>query len=200
MNAREVAETPDFLTGTYLVNNVYAKVLFDYGANQSFINHEFCKQFKEPLAKLDKPYEVEIANGDLVKISELLENGRIILSDVEIPVTLSPMTLAGFDIVLGIDWLSANQARIICDKQMIKLCTPWKKRTCVKGDKTSRQNGIFYVLQAMESLSKGNLSFVVTNPGDKSKKEVYDVQVVADFADVFPEEPPALTRKKVEYK
>jgi hypothetical protein len=34
MNARDAEEMPDVITGTHLINNIYAKVLFDSGANQ----------------------------------------------------------------------------------------------------------------------------------------------------------------------
>ncbi|KAK1419615.1 hypothetical protein QVD17_28835 [Tagetes erecta] len=201
LNTREAAEIPDVVTGTHLVNNLYAKVLFDSGANQSFIDYKFCEQLNEPLAKLDKVYEVETANGNIVKISEYLKKGRISLSGYEIPVTLLPMTLAGFDVVLGMDWLSANQARIFCDRKIIKLRTPEGKEISVKGDKSINPIGIISLLKATKCLNQGCLAYLVTVSETKPKKEIRNIPIVAEFSDVFPDELPGLPpEREVEFR
>ncbi|XP_076893900.1 uncharacterized protein LOC143546030 [Bidens hawaiensis] len=110
LNTQKVGEFPDVITGTFPINNVYARVLFDLGANQSFIDYKFCSLLNEPLAKLNNHYEVETANGNLIRISEML-NSYISLAMYDMPVQLLPIELAGFDVILGMDWLSANQAR-----------------------------------------------------------------------------------------
>ena len=52
LTAEEVKMIPDVIAGTFLVNDVFAKVLIDSGANQSFINISFCKLLNQPLTKL----------------------------------------------------------------------------------------------------------------------------------------------------
>ncbi|XP_076881138.1 uncharacterized protein LOC143529179 [Bidens hawaiensis] len=71
-------------------------------------------------AKLNKQYEVETANGSLIKISEVLSS-YISLAGHDMPVQLLPMELAGFDVILGMDWFAANQARILCDEKAIEI-------------------------------------------------------------------------------
>lgn len=139
LNAQEAAETPDVITGMFPVNNIYARVLFDSGANQSFIDYKFCQMLKEPLAKLEKPYQVETANGDKVKILEILNNGRITLSGHDLPARLLPMALEGFDIILGMDWFSTNRARIVCNTKSIEIRAPNGTMICIRGDKPSHQ-------------------------------------------------------------
>ncbi|KAD4889428.1 hypothetical protein E3N88_21501 [Mikania micrantha] len=116
VNAKEAAYMSDVITGTLRINDVYAKVLFDSGANQSVIDYELCKLLNEPLVKLDKPYLVETANGDVVKINEALVNGKITL--------FKHNMLAGFNAVIGIDWLDTNQACVLCDTKFIAVCVP----------------------------------------------------------------------------
>ncbi|XP_076957745.1 uncharacterized protein LOC143633307 [Bidens hawaiensis] len=87
LNTQKAGELPDVITGTFLINNVYARVLFDSGANQSFMDYKFCSLLNESLAKLSKQYEVETANGSLIQISEVL-NSYITLAGYEIPVQL----------------------------------------------------------------------------------------------------------------
>ncbi|KAI3813218.1 hypothetical protein L1987_17937 [Smallanthus sonchifolius] len=132
LNANEAAKMPDVITGTFLVDNIYAKVLFDSGANQSFIDIKLYKLLDKPLSRLDKSYEVETANGDVVKISSSLNDCKISIYEHVLHVQLLSMTLAGFDIVLGMDWLSANQAQINGDKKSIEIHVPDSKIITIK--------------------------------------------------------------------
>ena len=42
MTIAEAEETPNVMTGTFLVNSMHARVLFDAGADLSFISRSFC--------------------------------------------------------------------------------------------------------------------------------------------------------------
>ncbi|KAD1683709.1 hypothetical protein E3N88_42464 [Mikania micrantha] len=135
VNAKEAAYMPDVIIGTFRINDVYAKVLFDSGANRSVIDYEFYKLIKEPLVKLDKPYLVETANGDLVKINEVIVNCKITLFKHNIPVKFLPLKLVGFDAVIGLDWLATNQACILCNTKSIEVSVPTRGKLIIKGDK-----------------------------------------------------------------
>lgn len=132
LNAQEAIHQPDKITGTFLINNAYAKVLFDSGANLSFIDLKFCSMLNIPLVRLNQVYEVETASGEIVRISERLENCYITLSQTNVHVQLLPMSLSGFDVVLGMDWLAANQARIKCNTKIIELSNPMGKKLLFK--------------------------------------------------------------------
>lgn len=43
MIAAKAEEIPDVVTSTFLVNSLCVKVLFDSGANRSFVSHDFMK-------------------------------------------------------------------------------------------------------------------------------------------------------------
>ncbi|KAD5317282.1 hypothetical protein E3N88_17228 [Mikania micrantha] len=201
LNSKEAVDMPDVITGTFLINNVYAKVLFDSGANQCFIDYEFCKLLNEPLVKLEKPYQVETANGDVVKVDEVLINGKITLFKHNIPVKFLPMKLAGFDAVIGMDWLATNQACILCDTKSIEVRIPTGGKLIIKGDKPTNNVGIISMINATKSLNKGCLAYLVSvTTKDQEKKKLKDVPVVAEFPDVFPDELPGLPpEREVEF-
>ncbi|KAI3818331.1 hypothetical protein L1987_12135 [Smallanthus sonchifolius] len=199
LNTHEVAGMPDVITCTFLVNDIYARILFDSGANQSFIENRLCRLLNKTLAKLDKKYMVETANGDLVQISEILNDCYITLSEHVIPTRLLPMTLAGFDIVLGMDWLASNQANILCDKKAIELHSLKGNILTINGDKLSNSVGIISMLKTTKYLRKGCLAYLVTLTTD-TKKNIEDVPVVAEFPDVFPDELPRIPpEREVEF-
>nr|GEV30847.1 hypothetical protein [Tanacetum cinerariifolium] len=54
------------VTGTFLLNNRYASVLFDIGADRSFVSTMFSSLIDIILATLDYSYDVELADGRII--------------------------------------------------------------------------------------------------------------------------------------
>ncbi|XP_076923201.1 uncharacterized protein LOC143585268 [Bidens hawaiensis] len=111
LTAQEAAMIPDVIAGTFFINDVYAEVLFDSGANQSFINKNFCQALNQPLTKLYQVCIVETADGNSTCIYEVLQGNNINLLGHKFKANLLPMNLVGFDVILGMDWLAANHAQ-----------------------------------------------------------------------------------------
>ncbi|KAI3819978.1 hypothetical protein L1987_13833 [Smallanthus sonchifolius] len=190
LNAKEVANMTDVIYGTFLVNNAYAKVLFDSEATQSFIDHKFCKLVNKPLAKLDKTYQVETVNGDLILVSKSLNGCSITLSRYVIHIQLLPTDLAGFDIVLRMDWLATNQAHILCDSKAIELRTPLGEVVTIKGDESTNLVGLISMIKATKYLRKGCLAYLISVTTCNTEQELKDVPIVSEYPDIFPEELP----------
>ncbi|GJZ16795.1 putative reverse transcriptase domain-containing protein [Tanacetum coccineum] len=53
----------NFVTGTFLLNNRYASILFDTGADRSFVSTAFSSRFVITPTALDHDYNVELADG-----------------------------------------------------------------------------------------------------------------------------------------
>ena len=55
--------------------------------------------------------------------------------DEPFDIDLMPIKLGSFDVVIGMDWLSKNRARIICDEKVVHI--PCHGRILdIRGDKT----------------------------------------------------------------
>ncbi|XP_024995239.1 uncharacterized protein LOC112528443 [Cynara cardunculus var. scolymus] len=104
MTLEEARESPDVVSGMFLVNNVYTHVLFDSGANGSFVSSTFRHYLNKDACRLEKSYTVETADGNQVKVDEIVYGCTIYIDGREFPVRLMPMCLGGFDVVLGMDW------------------------------------------------------------------------------------------------
>ncbi|XP_076917513.1 uncharacterized protein LOC143577615 [Bidens hawaiensis] len=201
LDTQKAADIPNVITDTFPINNVYARVLFDSGANQSFLDHKFCSLLNEPLVKLDNHYEVETANGDLIRIREALGNATSSLASYDIPVRLLPMTLAGFDVVLGMGWLAMNQARILCSDQANEIRTPNSQIIRIVGDKEEGKVGIISKIKANRCLGKGCLAFMAFVTKEPEPKKLEEVAVVSEFKDVFPDELPGIPPdREVQFK
>jgi hypothetical protein len=179
-----------------------ALVLFDSGASKSFISDEFCKVLDRPLDKLRRTLDVETALGKNVTITEVLTDCVIDLDGHRLPVRLYPMALGSFDIVLGMDWLAANGAQIVCNKKMIQIQASDGDLVIVHGDREGTTTKIISMIKAKKCLERGcgaYLAYVVDT--EAKPKELTDVPVVCDFPDVFPEELPGIPpEREVEFR
>ncbi|GKE65932.1 putative reverse transcriptase domain-containing protein [Tanacetum coccineum] len=63
---------PNVVTGTFLLNNRYASVLFDSGSDKSFANTRFSSMLDIDPVKVDTSYEVELADGRVVSTNTVL--------------------------------------------------------------------------------------------------------------------------------
>ncbi|GKF96930.1 putative reverse transcriptase domain-containing protein, partial [Tanacetum coccineum] len=62
----------NIVTGTFLLNNHYASILFDTGADRSFISTTFSSLINIAPTPLENCYDVELADGKLVKIDTII--------------------------------------------------------------------------------------------------------------------------------
>ncbi|XP_076898943.1 uncharacterized protein LOC143552671 [Bidens hawaiensis] len=87
LDTQKAADIPNMITGTFPINNIYARVLFDSGANQSFIDHEFFSLLNTPLVKLNDHLEVETGFDVVLGMDWLVMNqDRILCSDKTIEI------------------------------------------------------------------------------------------------------------------
>nr|GEV41854.1 putative reverse transcriptase domain-containing protein [Tanacetum cinerariifolium] len=60
------------VTGTFLLNNSYASILFDTGADRSFMSTTFSSQIDIVPIALDHHYNVEIADGRIIRYNAVI--------------------------------------------------------------------------------------------------------------------------------
>nr|GEV62658.1 putative reverse transcriptase domain-containing protein [Tanacetum cinerariifolium] len=88
----EQGQGPNVVTGTFLLNNRYARVLFDSGSDKSFVNSGFSHLIYIKPVRLNISYEVELADGTfdvIIGMDWLVKHDALIVSgkeEVYIPV------------------------------------------------------------------------------------------------------------------
>ncbi|XP_071708676.1 uncharacterized protein [Rutidosis leptorrhynchoides] len=121
MTVEEARNDDDIITGTFLVNNCYASILFNTGADRSYVSIEFCTLFDEKPQTLDTKCLVEMANGKFVKVDRIYKECNLTLANKTFKVDLMPVKLGSFDVVLGMDWLSPMKGGIQCFDKTINI-------------------------------------------------------------------------------
>ncbi|GJW20469.1 putative reverse transcriptase domain-containing protein [Tanacetum coccineum] len=114
-------QDPNVVTGTFLLNQHLARVLFDSGANKRFVSISFASMLTIPPITLDTTYDIEMADGNLVGTNTVIQGCNLILLNQPFEIDLIPIKLGSFDIVIGMDWLSKYHAKIIYDKKVVHI-------------------------------------------------------------------------------
>ncbi|GJU28937.1 putative reverse transcriptase domain-containing protein [Tanacetum coccineum] len=86
------------VTGTFLLNNCYASMLFDSGADRSFVSSTFSALLDVAPSTLDTNY-----------------------TDRRISETNVVLRGCTFDVIIGMDWLAKYHALIVCDEKVVRI-------------------------------------------------------------------------------
>ncbi|GKE53261.1 reverse transcriptase domain-containing protein, partial [Tanacetum coccineum] len=114
-------QDPNVVMGTFLLNQQLARVLFDLGADKSFVSISLASMLNIPPITLYTTYDIEMADGNLVGTNTVIQGCTLILLNQPFEVDLMPIKLGSFDVVIGMDWLSKYHARIICDEKVVHI-------------------------------------------------------------------------------
>ncbi|GJX21970.1 putative reverse transcriptase domain-containing protein [Tanacetum coccineum] len=109
------------VTGTFLLNNHYASILFDTGADRSFISTAFSSLINIAPTPLENCYDVELADGKLVGIDTIIRGCTLNFLDHPFNIDLMPVELGSFNVIIGMDWLRRCHAVIMCDEKLVQV-------------------------------------------------------------------------------
>nr|GFB12474.1 hypothetical protein [Tanacetum cinerariifolium] len=121
------------VTGTFLLNNRYASILFDTGADKIFVSTAFSTQINITPSTLDHYYDVELADGRIIGLNTILKGCTLNLLNHPFNIDLIPVELGSFDAIIGMDWLAKYRAIIVCAEKIVRI--PWGNETLIiQGD------------------------------------------------------------------
>ncbi|GJT54043.1 putative reverse transcriptase domain-containing protein [Tanacetum coccineum] len=120
---RNASRNPDsnVVTGTFLLNNRYASILFDTGADRSFISTAFSSLIDIAPTPLENSYDVELADGKIVRVDTIIRGCTLNFLNHPFNIDLMPVELGSFDIIIGMDWLRKYHAVIVCDEKLVRI-------------------------------------------------------------------------------
>ncbi|GJY91106.1 putative reverse transcriptase domain-containing protein [Tanacetum coccineum] len=192
---------PNVVTGTFLLNNRYASILFDSGSDRSFVNTRYSSLLDTKPIKIEDSYEVVLAEGRVVSTNTILKGCLLSLVNHIFEIDLMPIELGTFDVIIGMDWLVKHDAIIIYGEKAIRI--PYGNKTLiVEGDKGGSRLKIILCIKARKYVEQGCHLFLAHVTKSKSKeKRIEDMPIICDFPEVFLEELPGLPPpRQVEFR
>ncbi|KAK1406306.1 hypothetical protein QVD17_41599 [Tagetes erecta] len=193
INVHQAQNDNDVVNGTFLINENYASVLFDTGADKSFVSVSFEPLLKYTRSKLSKPFTVEVATGKSVSVDSVLRDCIFNLNEHNFPIDLIPMQLGSFDVIVGMDWLAKVRAEVVCFEKYIRIPLPSGDTLKIYGERPSKGLNLLSCTKARNCLRQECIAFLAHVVGGKDKgKNVKDIPIIRDFPEVFPEDLPGL--------
>ncbi|GJU26629.1 putative reverse transcriptase domain-containing protein [Tanacetum coccineum] len=159
---RNAYQDLNVVTGMLLLNQHLVKVLFDSGADRSFISIYLSSILNILSITIDTFYDIEMVGGNLVSTNTIIQGFTLTLLNQPFEIDLMPIKLGSFDVVIGMDWLSKYHAKILCDEKVVHIPI----------------DGETLIIRVMEKKS--------------DEKRLEDIPVVKEFSDVFLEDLPHL--------
>ncbi|GJS74509.1 putative reverse transcriptase domain-containing protein [Tanacetum coccineum] len=197
--AEAAVKDNNVVNGTFLINNVYASVLFDTGADRSFVSYAFSKYIDIPPTTLDTNYSVELADGKSLTTKTILRGCTLNLQNHLFKIDLLPIELGSFDVIVGMDWMAEHRAEVVCYEKYIRV--PYgNDMLIIQGERSGVKNEsrleVISSIRTQGYIDKGCQVFLVQmikkEENVASGKRIENVHVVKDFSEVFPEELPGL--------
>ncbi|GKC34129.1 putative reverse transcriptase domain-containing protein [Tanacetum coccineum] len=109
------------VTDMFLLNNCYASMLFDLGADRSFVSSTFSALLDVAPSTLDTSYAVELADGRISETNVVLRGCTLGLLGHPFDIDLMPVELGIFEVIIGMDWLAKYHALSVCDEKVIRI-------------------------------------------------------------------------------
>src|ERR1041384_898499 len=164
--AEETNDTTDVILGTLPVNFVPTSVLFDPGASHSFMSESYAFCHNLSFAELSTPMIIQTA-GSRWQTNRVSHGNQIAIEGLVFLASLIALKSSDVDLILGMDWLSRQNAYLDCKGKSVRLTHPSSKTVNYTSPRTRTQ---------VHSLN------VLLLP------DLEDIPMVRDFPDVFPEE------------
>ncbi|GAV89509.1 RVP_2 domain-containing protein [Cephalotus follicularis] len=189
LSQTEVPESTSIVGGTLYIYGYSARVLMDSGASHSFMSARFASRLDVTPDCMSYILDVSTPTGTSMYTDSVYRSCEISMAGIPLYVDLIVLPIRDFDIILGMDWLSAHRARMDCYNKTVDFCLPDGTTFQFKGDKGFWTPIISFIRASryLEKGCEGYLAYVIDRRKEKGLS-LEEILVLCDFPDVFPDD------------
>ena len=173
-----------------LVYSTWVHVLFDIGVTHSFVFASCAYALELKTKRVENLLYIKSLMGMNSRVDRVCKGCITTLVDRVLQVNLRVLHMIGYDVILGMDWLTIYKALINCHHPRIILYSSNGFDICFVGRK-------YVILPFTPSnpwyqhvLRKGLISFLAClHSKEKAQKDLTEIPMVRKFHDVSPTEP-----------
>ncbi|XP_073139055.1 uncharacterized protein [Henckelia pumila] len=136
-------------------------------------------------------YDITLPSGEILTTSNVLNGVELELQGNMIRADLVVLPMSGFDLILGMDWLSVNGALIDFRRRSVSVNPSGGDSFIFLAAQSSGVSHVISYVRAKKLLRKGCQGFLaslVVAADEPSSKSIADVEIVCEFSDVFPDD------------
>ena len=152
------------------------------------------KELGLEIETLEKPMHVSSLLGTKVRVAQICRDGGLEISEILLTVNLRVMDMSEFDVIIGMDWLTAHRVIIDCDRR--RVTTYIQDGSCVmfQGDKHDALPQTVYNSKWHKQLMGWLASLTLE---DEVRHDLSLHLVVCEYGHVFPDELPNYLRTRM---
>ncbi|XP_073051278.1 uncharacterized protein [Primulina eburnea] len=182
------------ISGNILIYGKEEITLIDTGAIHSFMSEVFMHSISVEPTVMPLHFNIVLPSGDeicptnIIKACPVQVGNRLLFADLIV------IPMVAFDVILGMDWLSAYCAVIDCVEKTVKFLADDHDSDVFVGLGSSMSIPIISCLQANKLFHKGCMGFLasVVDVRKERNLQLLDIDVVQDYPDVFADDVPGL--------
>ncbi|XP_058219747.1 uncharacterized protein LOC131330251 [Rhododendron vialii] len=114
LQTEEQEQDPSVIQGTLLLYSTCVQALFDSGASHSFISTTCVIALALETEPLSKSTKVVSPMGGSITVNLVCRGCELEVANLRLTCDLRMIDMVDFDVILGMDWLSAHRAVIDC--------------------------------------------------------------------------------------
>ncbi|GAV85922.1 RVP_2 domain-containing protein [Cephalotus follicularis] len=158
----------------------------DSGASHSFISARFASCLDVTPDCLSYTLEVCTPTGNSMYTDSVYRSCEMSMAGISLYADLIVLPICDFDVILGMDWLSAHCARMDCYQKTVDFCLPDETTFQFQGDKGFSTPIISFIRASryLEKGCEGFLAYVIDRRKEKGLS-LEEIPVVCEFLDVF---------------
>ena len=169
-------------------------MLFDSGASHSFIAASVVIELGLEVETLEEPLYVSSSIGIRARIGMICHGCELEISRTLLTVDLRIMDMSEFDVILGMDWMTAYRVVIDCEHRRVTAYTQDGTRVVFQGDKHDIFPQTMYESRCHGQLAGWLESLTLE---DEVRPDLDLPRVVCEYEDVFLDELPGLPLQRV---
>ncbi|XP_075489521.1 uncharacterized protein LOC142528364 [Primulina tabacum] len=175
------------ISGNILIFDKKALTLIDIGATHSFMSEVFMHSLSVEPTFMPLHFNIVLSYGDEICPTSILKACPIQMSTRLLFSDLIVITMVEFDVIMGMDWLSAYHAVIDCVGKTVKFLADDHENDVFVCLGSSMSIPIISCQQATKLLQKGCIGFLasVLDVRKESIMQLQDIDVIQDYHDVF---------------
>ena len=172
-------------------NQSSSKILFDSGASPSFVAPSSVDVLGLEVETLDEQLYMSSPLGTRVRIDQICRDCELEISGILLTVDLRVMNISDFDVILGMNCLTAHRIVIDCDSKRISAYTLDGICVTFQGGKHDALPQIVH-----DSIWSGQLmGWLASLTLENEVRQELDLsRVVCEYGEVFPDELPDYLR------
>ena len=195
------AISSDTVAGTLTVCSMPAYVLMDSGSTHSYVSSMFARNLNVMPELLGYDLSVHSPIGKPIVSSHVYKLCEVVVSDKVLAANLIPLTMQHFDVILGMDWLTAHYAVIDCVSKRVSFREPGSEEFHFQGRVVVSPPFIISAMRACRLVKNGCQAFLCSVTLAESESPLLeDIPVVCEFFDVFLRKlPDVLVDREIEF-